>query len=115
MNTTLMNSNERGVSKSLQCTLEDNEVNKNAMNYNEVYRDLAEILPDSMVQKVWKHFRGQCVSFPQSLYSPEYIHSFIIENAGTMKTSEIAKKFNLTDRRVRQIISDHRKKQEGKG
>ena len=78
--------------------------------YAGIYGELAEILGDAAVNKIWKQFSGTNVTFPQRLYSKEYTREFIKDNWGDMSASEIARTVGLSERRVRQIASDIKKK-----
>ena len=77
--------------------------------FNEVYRELAELLGDAAALKIWNRYAGINLSFPKQLYSREFIRKFIRENSGVMKPSDIARSIGLTERRVRQIIKEERK------
>ncbi len=94
-------------SKSLKLkTGEEKEVNSlksNPEHYAGVYGELAEILSDAQVVKIWKKFSGVNVTFPQRLYSKEFTYDFIEENWNSMTAAEIAKEIGLSERRVRQI------------
>ena len=75
--------------------------------YSEVYREMAEILKsERAVIEIWKRFSGLTITFPQRLYSREYVLSYTEENIGKLKPKEIAREMNLSERRVRQIIRE---------
>lgn len=74
--------------------------------YYEIYRELAELIGNANVHKIWQRYSGLTVSFPQHLYSREYTRQFIIDNYETMKPKDIARAVGLSERRVRQIIHE---------
>ena len=76
---------------------------------NSVYKEMAELLGSAAALQIWNRYAGVIVSFPKQLYSKEYIRQFIRENNGKMKPSELARAIGLTERRVRQIISEEKK------
>lgn len=76
--------------------------------YCEVYKELAEMVGDANVRKIWKRYSGLSVTFPQRLYSREYTRKFIADNRDTMKPKDIARAVGLSERRVRQVISEIR-------
>lgn len=76
--------------------------------YYEVYKEMAEMIGDANVRKIWRRYSGLTITFPQHLYSREYTRQFITENYQTMKPKEIAKAVGLSERRVRQIIREIR-------
>ena len=83
----------------------------NPERYAGIYRELAEILGDGAVNKIWKHFSGMNVTFPQRLFSQEYTRDFIKTHWNDMSASEIARVVGLSERRVRQIASDIKKEE----
>lgn len=80
----------------------------NADRYSEIYREMAVLIGDTAVQKIWKTYGGLSVSFPTKLYSKSYVRQFIETNMNQMKPAEMARELKLSDRRVRQIISEIR-------
>jgi hypothetical protein len=81
-------------------------INSNPERYSGIYKDLAELIGDGSTLKIWKHFSGLNITFPQKLYSIEFRKEYIMENMNNLKPSEMAKVLGLTERRVRQIISE---------
>ena len=79
-------------------------------HFNGVYKEMAELLGSAAALQIWNRYAGVIVSFPKQLYSKEYIRQFITENSGKKKPSEIARSVGLTERRVRQIIREEKKK-----
>jgi hypothetical protein len=80
----------------------------NPKRYAGVYGELAEILNDVQILKIWKRFSGTNVTFPQRLFSKEYTQKYIIEHQNDMTVSEIAKEMGLSERRIRQILKEVR-------
>ena len=91
---------------SVELDSEVMELSGNTENYCEVYKELAELVGESGAKKIWTHYRGLSIQFPQRLYSKEYTRQFIGENLDTMKPKEMAKLLSLTERRVRQIVKE---------
>ena len=83
-----------------------NDVGSNPERYSELYKELAGLIGDSAVRKLWQAYGGLTITFPKRLYSKEYTRQFIHENMDTMKPTQIAKECQLSDRRVRQIIKE---------
>lgn len=79
--------------------------------YSDLYRDMANLIGDADVHKLWKVYGGLTVSFPSKLYSQDYTRRFIRENLGKMKPSEMAQELRLTERRIRQIIREIREEE----
>lgn len=76
--------------------------------YCDIYRELAEVIGDTATKKLWKEFGGLTISLPQHLYSREYTRQFIRENMQRLKPKDMARKLNLSERRIRQIIREIR-------
>lgn len=79
-----------------------------AERYSDIYRELAELIGDVAVHKIWKAYGGLNVTFPTKLYSRVYVRQFIEEHMDQMKPAEMARELKLSDRRVRQIIREIR-------
>ncbi len=79
-------------------------MNSNPERYSGIYKELAELLGDAAMLKVWKRFSGLNVTFPQKLYSKEFCKEYIRDNMETAKPSDMAKMLGLSERRIRQII-----------
>ena len=67
--------------------------------YSEVYREMAELIGEAAVIKLWRSYSGLTVTFPRQLYSREYIREYIRGNMGVLKPSEIARNVGMTERR----------------
>ncbi len=89
-------------------------MSQDSEKYSEAYRELAELLGDTAVLKLWRRYSGLNVIFPKKLYSREYTRKFIETNMGVIKPSEMARMVDLSERRVRQIIKEI-KENGGKG
>ena len=80
--------------------------------YNEIYREMADLLGNAAALKIWNRYSGLTISFPRQLYSKEYVRRYVEENEGVLKPAEMARKVGLTERRIRQIIRDIRVERE---
>ncbi|MCR5701156.1 MAG: hypothetical protein K6G76_03305 [Lachnospiraceae bacterium] len=75
--------------------------------YTSVYGEIAQVLSNPRdVEKIYELLKGQTVSFPQKLYSKEYMKEYINKNYGTETAREIASVLGISDRRVRQIAKE---------
>lgn len=98
---------------SIEFSIEESVMGGNTDKYSELYREMAALIGDAAVHKLWKAYGGLTVSFPAKLYSKIYIRQYITENMDRMKPVDIAKELKLSDRRVRQIIREIRETREG--
>lgn len=91
--------------------LEGEEANEGIECFNDIYKELCYLIGEQNMKKIYDRFRGVSVEFPQKLYSKEYIRKFIYENRVQMPPKDIAMKFGLTERRIRQIFQEIKKKE----
>ena len=69
-----------------------------------VYEEVAEVVGIENAFKIYEHFKGQQMNFPQRIYSQEYVERYVKENYDGTNLREFAKKFNYSERRIRQIL-----------
>lgn len=82
--------------------------------YSRLYRELAELIGETSMRKLWKAYGGISVTFPTKLFSQEYIREYVLMHQNDLTPTEIARELMLTERRVRQILKEVRS-QEGVG
>ena len=70
-----------------------------------VYQEIAEILDVEYAIKLYEHFRGQQVVFPQKLYNKNYVYTYVRKNYDGSNMRELCQMFNYSDRRIRQILN----------
>lgn len=70
-----------------------------------VYQEIAEILDVESAIKLYEHFRGQQVVFPQKLYNQNYVYTYVKKNYDGSNMRELCQMFNYSDRRIRQILN----------
>ena len=54
---------------SIELNQEDGNVNVESEFYCDVYKELVEIVGAATTKKLWKHYHGLTIQFPQRLYS----------------------------------------------
>lgn len=75
-------------------------------NLRGIYKEIAIETDIETAEKLHDMFAGQQIAFPKKLYNSEYINTFIRNNYDGKNTRELARKFNISERRIRQIISN---------
>lgn len=79
----------------------------NIEDYCEFYQELYRMVNDSeAMQEIYERYRGLTITFPKKLYSKEYVHKYLAENYGKVKIQVMARHLELSERRVRQLISE---------
>lgn len=71
---------------------------------NDVYRDIADEIGVENTLAIYKMFRGTQVSFPNRLFSKEYIHDAIISEYNGNNAAQLAQKYNYSERSVWRIL-----------
>ncbi len=73
-----------------------------------IYAEIAAQIDSETAIKIFGMLRGQMVVFPQKLYNPDYVRSFIREHKGEYTVREISRMFGYSDRRIRQFIAEEK-------
>lgn len=71
---------------------------------NDVYREIADEIGIENAIVIYKLFRGTQVSFPNRLFSKEYVHNAIIDEYDGENLPQLAQKYNYSERSIRRIL-----------
>ena len=71
---------------------------------NEVYREIADEIGIENTMVIFNLFRGTQISFPSRLFSKEFIHNAIITEYNGKNISQLAQKYNYSERSIWRII-----------
>ncbi len=74
--------------------------------YNKVYQELAEILNERDVEKIYKNFRGMQINFPMRLYSRESVKEEIANQKGEIDIKDTAMKTGYSVYTIRRMINE---------
>lgn len=92
--------------KVLNCYGEVDIMKKETELYNNIYKEISEMVGLDATLKIYLRFKGQQVTFPVRLYNPQLIQqNVIIEYDGT-NIAELAKKYNYSEKTIRRMIRD---------
>lgn len=80
------------------------------MNFKEsdlmpLYKEMAEIIGVEQTWKIYKHFKGQQVLFPQRIYNLEFVKKYVREHYNGKNAGELGRKFGYSERRIRQFLA----------
>jgi len=70
-----------------------------------IYKEVAKTMGDKAAIEIHKLFSGQQIAFPKRLYNKDYICNFIKKNYDGSNLRQLSKKFDYSDRRIRQILN----------
>lgn len=76
-------------------------------DFNGIYADMYEQLGEELVREIYKHYKGQQVTFPMRIYSKEYIIEYISINYNGDNLKEIARELGYSERWVKTLIDNN--------
>lgn len=71
-----------------------------------IYKEIADEIGVDNTIKIFNQFKGQQITFPQRLYTVDYVLAYIQEHRGKMTVRDIARKFGYSERRIRQLMKE---------
>ncbi|MSE04687.1 hypothetical protein GKC33_01080 [Lactobacillus salivarius] len=74
--------------------------------YNKVYQELADILNDKDVEKIYKNFRGMQVNFPMRLYSRDSVKKKIAKQKGNIDIKDLAVQTGYSVYTIRLMVNE---------
>ncbi|AKI04961.1 DeoR family transcriptional regulator [Ligilactobacillus salivarius] len=74
--------------------------------YNKVYQELADILNDKDVEKIYRNFRGMQVNFPMRLYFRDSVKKEIAKQKGIINIKDLAVQTGYSVYTIRRIINE---------
>ena len=72
--------------------------------YNEIYKEISEIVGLEATLKLYLRFKGQQISFPVRLYSPSMIQQNVIREFDGTNIAELAQKYDYSEKTIRRMI-----------
>lgn len=73
-----------------------------------VYREIAEVIGVEPTIALHSRFRGQQITLPKKLFTHDYILTKVKKGDGASKVKKVAAQYGYTERRLRQIMKEHR-------
>ena len=73
---------------------------------NEVYKEIADELGIETALSIYRMFHGTQVSFPNHLFSKEYVRHAIRREYNGKNARQLAKKYNYSERSVWRILKE---------
>lgn len=80
----------------------------------ESYAQLYELVGEELTEKIYEMYRGRQISFPMRLYNRDKVAAQIVEEYDGHNLAELTKKYEYSQRWIRQIIQKHRETTEEK-
>ena len=85
----------------------DDKLLENDLNgLNDIYRDIADEIGIENTVVIYRLFHGTQISFPSRLFSKKYIHNAIIQEYDGKNVSQLAQKYNYSERSIWRILKN---------
>lgn len=77
-------------------------------DFTGVYRDIAEVIGVESTIALHNSFQGQQITLPKKLFTRDYILTKVKKGDGASKVKKVAAQYGYTERRLRQIMKEHK-------
>ena len=74
--------------------------------YNDIYKELSEIIGLDATLKLYLRLKGQQITFPVRLYNPHLIQQNVIREWNGTNIAELAQKYDYSEKTIRRMIKD---------
>lgn len=102
--------NENGLllvtSKVLNCCIEVNDMQKETELYNNIYKEISELIGLDATLKIYLRFKGQQISFPVRLYNLQLIQQNVIKEYDGTNIAELAREYDYSEKTIRRMIRE---------
>ena len=75
---------------------------------NDIYREIADEIGIENTISIYNLFHGTQVTFPNRLFSKEHIHNAIIKEYNGNNVSQLAQKYNYSERTIWRILKSNK-------
>ena len=90
----------------VKCGEEVDILKKEVELYNDIYKEISEIVGLEATLKIYLRFKGQQISFPVRLYSPHLIQQSVIKEYDGSNIPYLAQKYDYSEKTIRRMIRD---------
>lgn len=90
----------------LKYVSEVKDVEKNTDLYNDIYKEISDLLGIEAAQKIYVRFKGQQITFPVRLYDPQLIQQNVIQEYDGTNIAELAQKYGYSEKTIRRMIKE---------
>ena len=74
--------------------------------YNDIYKEISEIVGLDNTLKIYLRFKGQQITFPVRLYNSHMIQQNVIKEYDGTNIAELAQKYDYSEKTIRRMIKD---------
>ena len=77
--------------------------------YNDIYKEISDIIGLEATLKLYLRFKGQQISFPVRLYNSEMIQQRVIDEYDGANISLLAQKYDYSEKTIRRMLKSGKK------
>lgn len=74
--------------------------------FNEIYKEIAEIVGFENALKLYGHFKGQQITFPIRLYSRDHVKNQMLREYNGQNTKSLARLYGYSERWIKELLKD---------
>ena len=74
--------------------------------YNDIYKEISELVGLEATLKIYLRLKGQQITFPVRLYNPHMIQQSVIKEWDGTNIAELALKYDYSEKTIRRMIRD---------
>ena len=71
---------------------------------NDVYRKIADLIGCDNAVTLYKHFKGQQITFPVKLYKAEYIKELLKRQYDGTNARKLARTYGYSERWIKELV-----------
>lgn len=77
-------------------------------NFNDIYKELIEIVGYENMIKLHEYYAGQYITFPKKVLKESYIHQRIVEEYDGGNARHLARKYNYSYSWIMKVLKKHK-------
>ena len=74
--------------------------------YNNIYKEISELIGLDATLKIYLRFKGQQISFPVRLYNLQLIQQNVIKEYDGTNIAELAREYDYSEKTIRRMIRE---------
>lgn len=77
---------------------------KNIEAWNEVYKEMVDLIGYESTVKLYNHFKGQQITFPIRLFNPECIKDVLKSKYDGTNAKNLAREYGYSERWIKKLV-----------
>lgn len=76
--------------------------------FNEVYREISDVIGENEAVRFFELYRGQQITFPIHLYDARLIRERVSEEYDGKNAKELSKKYGYSEKTIRRMVKERK-------